>query len=630
MKKILVSLLFGLCLVMTACQEKAEESKEPENKVEENVVKEPEREKTEFNLVEGGSSSYKIVIPEESTEMISFAAEELQLFISEATGVTLEIVNDSVVDNSEYVISLGKTKVAEELAVVAAEDVDLGTSGYIIKTIGNSVAIVDDVNGDGEGVLYGVYDFLRDEIGFKVYAIDEIVYDEVDTVALYAYNDTVTPSFDERTLSYKDLRMNEDYMRRMRMFDLYTTDKWALYGHSQVSQILPYTEEHADWYCAGGRQLCWSAGEEMETAFANNLIEKIKAKPEATYFMLGQEDAVNVCSCETCLEAISKDKYGSYSGLQVVFLNHIIEKVEAWREVNAPDRELRYVCFAYQISLQPPVKQDASGNYVAYHEDCVPADELYILFAPIEADFSLPLEDDINKRALNSLVGWQSIATDRVLVYEYDTNFKSYFMNFNNFEVVQDHYDTYYENGVSFMYSQGPVEAYIPCFSEMRIFVESELMWDLSRDYDTLVNEFMEVYYKDAAPAMRKYYDFIRENYANLDEGGTGQIYAILDVPTIYSFETMEKMDAYIEEALEAIEPLRNTDNELFKELYYRVKKESLSSLWLKLNTFSLYYDEEQIEDIALEFYYLCKQYGIEQYKESHDISDMFYGFISE
>lgn len=629
MKKILLSLVFCLCLFMTACGDKTGEQKETEGK-KEHVIKEKKREETEYKLVDNGSSSYKIVIPEEPTEMINFAAEELQLFISEATGLKLEIVKDSAVTSSEYVISLGKTSVASQLGVEATEDVELGTSGYIIKTVGNSVAIVDDVNGDGEGVLYGVYDFLRDEIGFKVYAIDEIVYDEKDTVALCAYDETVKPSFDERSLSYKELRMNEDYMHRMRMFDLYSSEKWGIYGHSQASQILPYTEEHAEWYCAGGKQLCWSAGDEMETAFANRLIEIIKSKPKATYFMLGQEDTTNICGCSKCLESVSKDKYGSYSGLQITFLNHVIEKVEAWREANAPERDIRYVCFAYNISLQAPVKQDDSGNYVAYHEDCIPAEQLYILFAPIEADFSVPLEDMLNKRTLNALLGWQSIAPGRVQIYEYDTNFKTYFLNFNNFEVVQKHYNTYYENGVSFMYSQGPVEAYIPCFSEMRIFVESELMWDLSRDYDTLVDEFMEVYYQDAAPAMRKYYDFIREHYASLEDAGTGQIYCILDSPSVYSFETMEKMDAYIEEALEAIEPLRNTDNELFEKLYYRVKKESLSSLWLKLNTFSLYYDEEEIENVALEFYYLCKKFDIEQYKESHDIGNMFYGFISE
>lgn len=592
------------------------------------VLSKPE--KTAFNLIEAGATSYKIVLPAEPTPMLSFAAEELQYFLKEATGTTVEVVADTQVSGKENMISLGKTTVAQQLGVAATESDDLGTSGYIIKTVGSSVAIVDDVNGDGEGVLYGVYDFLLDAIDLKVYAADAITYKEGDTVPLYAYDETVKPSFDERSLSYYDLRMDKTYRLRMRMFDFYSTTKTAMFGHSQVSQILPYSEERAQWYCPGGGQLCWAAGPEMEQAFADNLIKRIQEYPDARYFMLGQEDTTNLCNCDKCLAAISDDMYGSYTGLQVAFLNNVIEIVEAWRKENMPERELGYICFAYNISLLPPVKEDADGNLVAYHEDCQPADELYVLFAPIEADFSEELHSDANKRTYNALLGWEQLVGDRLWVYEYDTNFKTYFTNFDNFEVVQEHYQTYLDHGVKLMYSQGPVNTYIPCFTEMRIFVESQLMWDLEKDYNALVNEFMAVYYQDAAPAMRKYYDFIRQNYAEVENGGTGQIYALLDQPDYYSFEEMEQMDAYLEEALAAIEHLRNTDNELFATLYYRIKKENISTLWLKLHTFSLYYEDEEIEKYALEFYYLKDIYELEQYAEGQDVSDMFYGFIRE
>lgn len=583
---------------------------------------------TEFKMVENGTTSYKIVIPDEPSDMIQNASSELQNFLKEATGATLEIVADSQVESADSVISLGKTNVAKNLGVETTENEELGISGYLIKTVGNNVVIMDDVDGDGEGVLYGVYDFLEDAIGFTVYAADEIDFEKMETVPVYAYDAVVIPSFDERSLSYYELRMNEEYRHRMRLFDLYSTPKWALYGHSQVSKILPYTGEHPEWYCAGGYQLCWSAGDELETAFANRLIELIQENPEAVYFMLGQEDATKVCNCEKCQANISADKYGSYSGLQIVFLNHVIEKVEAWRQANAPERELRYVCFAYYFSLMPPVKQDTDGNTVAYHQDCIPSDKLYMLFAPIETDFSLTLEDTLNKRVSQAVEDWQKIAPGRLLVYEYDCNFSNYLLNFNNFEVVQKHYETYYNNDVSLMYSQGPVEVKIPCFSEMRIYVESQLMWDLEQDYDKLVNKFMKAYYKDAAEPMRKYYDYIRKIYEEYEQGGTGQIYASLD--DVYTMKMVEKLDQYTEEALDAIEPLRNTDNELFSTLYYRIKKESISQLWLKLNKFNLYYTEEELNDITLEFYYLCEKCEIESYAEGKDIEDMFYGYILE
>lgn len=610
--------------VMAGCETDEINQEQPSDKTQE--VETKKLEETGFFIVEAGTSSYQIVIPKEPTENLQMAATELQGFVEQASGVTLNIVSEEEVTETDSVISLGNTTLAEAMGVQVTEDNELGTSGYLIKTEGNSVAIVGDANGDGEGVLYGVYDFLKDAIGLTFYAIDEIVLEDKENIPLYQYDEIVDPTFDERSLSYFELRKDTTYRKRMRLIDLYTTPKWALYGHSQVSQILPYSEERASWYCAGGYQLCWSAGEELETAFANALIEKIKSNPEATYFMLGQEDATKVCNCSKCLENVSDEKYGSYSGLQIVFLNHVIEKVEAWRVANAPERELRYVCFAYYFSLNAPVKEDEDGHVVPYHEECKPAEELYVLFAPIEADFSLPLDDTVNKRIGKSVAEWQAIAPDRLLIYEYDTNFSNYLLNFNNFEVVQGHYEVYEENGVDFMYSQGPVEVHIPCFSEMRIFVESQLMWDLTKDYDKLVDEFMEAYYKDAAPHMRKYYDYIRKNYAEYEAGGTGQIYA--SIGDVYTQEMVEQMDAYIEEALKAIEPLRNTENELFGKLYYRIKKEALSQMWLKLNKFSLYYSEEELNDITLEFYYLCEKFEIEKYAEGKDIDDMFYSYL--
>lgn len=583
---------------------------------------------TDFKLVENGNSSYKIVVPKESTEFTDYAAEELQYFIKEATGAELVIVTDEEASSADVIISLGATSVANSQDVTATAEDELGVSGYKIKTIDDDIFILGDAASDSEGVLYGVYDFLLDAIDLKVYTSDEIAFTESENVPLYSYDNVVKPSFDERSLCYYDLRMDHTYMHRMRLFDFYDTEKWALFGHSQVSQILPFTEEHADWYCPGGGQLCWAAGDEMEQAFAANLIEKIKENTTATYFMLGQEDTTNLCSCDKCLKATSSEMYGGYTGLQVAFLNDVIEIVEKWREENQPDREIRYVCFAYNVSLLPPVKEDADGNFTPYHEDCIPAEELYILFAPIEADFSKELKSDENKRTYNALMGWKYLVGDRLFVYEYETNFMAYFMNLNNFEVVQEHYQTYYDNGVQLMYSQGPVNTYIPAFTEMRIFVESQLMWDLSKDYNDLVNEFMAVYFKDAAPAMRKYYDFIRQNYLEAEE--TGRIYSFIDQPEYYSFEAMQEMEAYIEEALDAIEPLRNTDNELFGILYDRIKKESMSVLWLKLQTFNLYYEEDELHKTALEFYYLKDMMRFDQYAEGKAVSDMFFGYIKD
>lgn len=619
---LMLCLLF--CFSLTGCKEadKDVSSSAPEDK---NV----ELTESGYYLVEDRASAYQIVIPENAPDMITEASVELQHFLAKATGVTLQIVTDTEADRTESVISLGWTEVAEKLAVASTEEDDLKTSGYLIKTVENSVIIMDEVNGDGEGVLYGVYDFLADAIGLKFYAADEIHYEEMTSVPLYVYDDLVKPTFDIRSLSYYEMMTDETYKHRMRLVDLYNWEDMGIFGHNQVSLMTEYVQSRPEWFSSDGKQLCWSAGDEMETAFAEKMIESIQNSPEGIYFMYAQQDVNHSCSCDKCIANVATDKYGSYSALQIVFLNHVIEKVEAWREKNAPEREIRYLCYAYHMTIAAPVKEDGDGKLVAYHEECVPHEQLYIMVAPIGADYSRPLSDRRNASTLQAVQGWSAIAPGRVLIYEYDCNFMNYFVNFNNFEVVQEHYQVYDKYGVDFMYSQGPIWVSIPCFTEMRIFTESQLMWDLNQEYDDLVNEFMTVYYKDAAKQMRNFYDYILEVYREYqDNGGDGGIYGSLE--EAYTMDTVKEMDALIEKAVEAIEPLRNTDNELYTTLYYRIKRESITNLWLKLNVFQLAYSEEELDKIATEFYYLCEQFDFTRNTENSVIGNMFFDLIQD
>lgn len=630
----LVLLCLLLCFSLTACKEKknpADKDTSQSGDAVDNTDNNEEKELTEsqYYLVEKGTTEYQIVIPKKAPDKIREAAEELQYFLAEATGVTLKIVADSDTQGTEKLISLGWTSVAEKLNVAATKEDNLGISGYLIKTVADSVVIMDAVKGDGYGVLYGVYDLLQDTIGLKVYAQDEISYEKKESIPLFIYDDLVTPSFDVRSLSFFPMRTDEEYKNRMRLVDLYNWEYIGTWGHNQTKLLSAYRESHPEWFSAGGEQLCWSGDDEMVTALANSVITEIKRYPEGKYFHIAQEDYHISCTCEKCTANVAEDKYGSYSGLQIAFLNRVIEKVEAWREANAPERDIRYMCFAYNQTFGAPVKQDKNGKLVPYHEDCVPHDKLYIMIASLSADFSYEMEEGVNKGTYDSVLGWNAIAPERIIIYEYDVNFKHYFLYFNNFNVVENHYEVYSENGVEFMYSQGPVSCNTTCFTEMRIFVESQLMWDLSKNYDELVNEFMAAYYKDAAEEMRNYYDYIREFYEEYKAlGGAGTLYS--DISQAYTYDIVNKMDELIEKALQAIEPLREEDHELFTTLYYRIKKEHLTSLWVKLNKFALLYSEEELDKIATEFYWLCDEADLTEYTEGVAIGDMFFEFIQD
>ena len=67
-------------------------------------------------VVENGTSSYKILVPENTSASseIGIAANELQFFMREATGVTLPVVEDDEYTAGGQYISIGNTSAKAE------------------------------------------------------------------------------------------------------------------------------------------------------------------------------------------------------------------------------------------------------------------------------------------------------------------------------------------------------------------------------------------------------------------------------------------------------------------------------------------------------------------------------------
>ena len=89
---------------------------------------------TNINLSVGGKSEYKIVVPDNCSETILFAANELTSLFEQSTGAVLPVVKDSAANftSSDKVLSVGNTK----LLLSSGENVDpsaLNTDGFILK-----------------------------------------------------------------------------------------------------------------------------------------------------------------------------------------------------------------------------------------------------------------------------------------------------------------------------------------------------------------------------------------------------------------------------------------------------------------------------------------------------------------
>ena len=275
----------------------------------------------------------------------------------------------------------------------------------------------------------------------------------------------------------------------------------------------------------------------------------------------------------------------NYAGLQIIFMNHVIEKTEAWLKENQPGRQVRYVVFAYYATKTAPcVEKD--GVWVPANNQVIPNKNLYILYAPIGGNFAFPLENNFfNSDTYLDLKQWSAVASGHVMIYYYDVNFKYYFANFYNFGAVKAMYKTAKELGVSYMYTQGATDTNTACFSSMREYVESKLMWDIDQDYDTLARDFMKHYYKDAADDIYEYYSTIRDRLAeyHTEHSEGGGIYIDILNTRIYPYSVLRYLTKVFESAMSKIARYETSDPELYSTLKARIMREYLSVIYLKV-----------------------------------------------
>jgi hypothetical protein len=621
-----------LSLFVTSCQK----TESPVSSAIETSSSIPLPPMTDYKILDHGVSEYVVAMPSSPSERETTAANELVYFFQKATGFTLPIKEASLIPTSDPVISLGINARSENYASLL-DSLTLGSSSYYLKREEQSLYLFSQNNGDGEGILYGVYDFMEDSFGFRVYAEDEIDYQNVEEIPLRDYDKLLSPSFENRSLGYRSLMDDKNYLQRMRLLDQYDDPRWGIYGHSQITKFLPYDKyfkEHPNWYANGEEsyynglvngQLNWCAGEEMESEFAKNLITYIEEKPNAIYFHLAQEDNSNYCTCEDC-EKAKKDYAYNNAGLQIVFINHIAAKIDAYLAEKKSTRTIKLVVFAYQGTIEPPVIKNADGTYSPFSEKVHLNDRIMVFFTPIGLDFSHPFEHENNAQYVEDLKGWKAIAEGKLLTYLYDVNFHAYFVNFNNFDTVEGMYQDLLANGVTYLYSQGAVDTVTPSFEEARIYVESRLMWDTSLHYQDLWNEFFDHYYKGASKSMKEYYNLTRNResyFMSAVQTNLGGIYGAINSADMWPEDLLDSLGKTLDGALQDIASLEKNDPTLYLSLKNRIMREYLTVLYLKLTLYSDHYSSEEVASMKALFKYYTALWNIVRTVESGNLEGL-------
>ncbi|GHV00718.1 hypothetical protein FACS1894211_08700 [Clostridia bacterium] len=586
---------------------------------------------TDKTFFENGATDYTVVVPADASGYVLFAAGELTGFLKTATGVDFSVTDDASAAYSATAkyLSVGNTSLLSS-ALPNVDTRTFGLSQYALKTEGESVFMA---GGSDYGTLYAVYGFLNIIVDFEAYAEDEIYLTPKTESKLPDVDWNIKPSFDWRLGSRAPVWRQSTYQSRMRLqgMDDFLMSTFGSKNHNTFD-LLPkeiYNDPakpetyHPEFYSTDGEQLCYSnAG--MRKELAERLKIAIEADPVSEIVMIGFQDVGSWCHCDACTAA--HERYGTDAGVYIQACNEVADEIKAWLAAEHPERRpLTILLFAYYTTTTPPVTKGADGVYRPIDESVVMRDNTAIWFAPIYTDYTQSWNGVANYSIGEDFRGWSAV-TNQIHVWNYAANFRNYFVPFNSFNTMQDNYKFALECSAVGFLDQAIYDSFSSGFEALRIWLESKLMWDVNESFNALVDAFFTQYYKDAAPGVRKYFDSLRSWYAYLEneKSISGAIFADLDKAEYWPKNKLDQWQGYLGEAYAAIEPLKTSDPLLYKTLFLRIQKESLSIRYLLIALYGNLYSQQTLLQMKLDFKADALTHKISHISESVLISDVY------
>lgn len=614
-----------LSITMISCNGK--KHRPPKNNnggVHETIIKD-----TDFYFAQGGSTEYKIVISENANSNDDMAVKELQLFLKEACSVEIPVIIDSQAvysEDSKY-ISVGRNKLFERSGIVIDDD-KYKTSGYRILSKGKIVFLTgSNYKNNNYGVIYAAYGFLEHLIGLKIYTDVCYTLNANPTVKMVDYDVTAIPDYDWRSLGYYGV--TSSYNRRLRLLSGDANVLGNTHTHFMYLPKDKYFNTHRDWYNSEGTQLRL-INEEMTLEFIEQAKNILRNNPEATLLFIGMEDRDVPFSPEDA--RLTKEKYNTNeAGLNIVFVNKVAKAIDEWIETEFPGRRITYRTILYCMHYEAPVEYDEETDTFTPHSAYViPRPNVNLHIAPIGMpSYVKPISHASNRSVDINIRKWASISNN-ISMYNYAINFRNYLMNFNDFGSFQANLVYGLENGFNGWYQQSSLNSYSPAFTELRLYVQSQLLWNTSLSHQELARDFINAYYGKAAEWIWEYYNLsLTNNVVNVEEkkAPQGTTSGNPAQANFYPFELVNRMATVMERAELALEPLLAEDPVLYYEYLNRVRIQKATVLYLQLNHYLNYYSKSEINSMLDELEITCSKNSIMRVDES-DPADAMLSFV--
>lgn len=567
-------------------------------------------------LVKDRTSIYKIILPQNATNEIEFAANEINYALKECCGCELPIICEES-ELAEKGIYLGGTKKTLEKFDVLSLDKYSG-DGFVVDIINGDVYIR---SAGREGIIYGVYQFLNKVLGCEFFGYGAYELPKQEDVVLEDQCFSAVPDIETRVRGLEWKHYDTTTERRLG-FNTGNGRTWVTWAHTYF-QLVPkdkYYETHRDYYSPDGLQLCLTHPDIVDVVAKNaiaRLTDEVFDKSDMLFLMVGQEDGYSFCDCDRCKQA--EKKYGK-SGIMMRFTNAVADIVNDYVEKNHPNKVVKTITFAYALTMDAPVKEE-NGLLKPLDDSVIAHKNVGIMYAPLESNWAYSLLDEKNNPQMSkALKGWKTI-NGELFVWTYDGIFDDCFYFLDNWNWWAEHYRTFKDCGACYIFDQGYPLVNLP-FTQLRNYVRGKLMWDLSLDAEILIKRFIKAYYKEASKTVGDFFYSLRRYYEKkqAEFEAEGKQYASRAganiMPFIREADFWDK--DFLEKSIEKMEECRKhlTDNDDFHGALNRLEVEMLTPIYVLMEMHGQTLSPEQIDYYIHFFERVSSRNGIYAYSE--------------
>jgi len=507
----------------------------------------------EYKLASGGKSAYIIRLCANPSQAEKYAADELQRFLQEMTGVKLPVQQAGTLPR--FAILVGRDAESDRL-VSRVNWTELDSDGFVVITAGSRLVLA---GGRPRGTLYAVYHFLDNVLGVRWWAPDGTFVPSRPELRLTKLDIRQKPAFEWREVLTFSALVDQDWEARNRLnrrnFNTYYLDgssntplifddqhggsviDYGPYFVHTFGAFVPadkYLKDHPEWFgLVDGQRapglLCLTNPELMDF-MVTQVKAALKANPGINIISVSQNDGgMYPCQCPNCRKVDAEE--GSPAGSLIRFVNGVAEQV---------GKEYPHVAIttlAYNYTQKPPLHVRPRSNVV-------------VQLCSSGCSCFQSLDDPTNpanKAFYQDLQGWAKL-TDRLYIWDYTI---SHFRPYPNLHVLGPNVRTFERNHVRGVFEQGSYTTPGAEFQELRSWVLSRLLWNPNQDDRALIREFVSGYYGAGGPYIQEYIDLIHtaaaKNINKLLAGDNDKDSPIVNV------EIISKADALFAKAQAAV-----------------------------------------------------------------------------